>query len=172
MYTRNMADNNKIRQSNLNSDKQDGRKNNGRKAGSMNKTTMESKLAKKAFIERVNKNVDKLFNSQLDLAVGEKYLMVVKTIGKGSKQRRETSIVTDPDLIKEYLDEELDNTDEEYYFMTTKPANNQALDSLMNRSFGKATEKVDLTSDDKPISVLSGLTIEELKNLANAESDK
>lgn len=163
-----MEDNNKITQSNLNSDKEDGRKNNGRKAGSMNKTTAESKIAKKAFIERVNLNVDKLFNAQLDLAVGEKYLMVVKTIGKGAKARRETSIVTNPGLIKQYLDDEtsLDH-DEEYYFMTTKPANNQALDSLVNRSFGKPTEKVDLTSDDKPISVLAGLSLEELKNLAN-----
>lgn len=148
--------------------KEDGRKNNGRKPGSMNKTTMESKLAKKAFIERVNKNVDKLFNSQLDLAVGEKYLMVVKTAGKGAKARRETSIVSDPEIIKRYLDDETSlDSENEYYFMTTKPANTKAIDSLLDRSFGKAKESVDLTSDDKPINVLSSLTIEELKKLAN-----
>jgi hypothetical protein len=124
----------------------DGRANNGRKAGSVNKATAEMRKTKEAFISRVNKNAHKLFNSQLDLAIGEKYLMVVRTIGKGSKQRRETSIVTDPELIMQYLDETLENTDEEYYFMTTKAADNKALDSLLNRSFGKPTESIDLTS--------------------------
>lgn len=141
----------------------------GRRAGSMNKATAATKEAKKAFIARVNANVDKLFNAQLDLAVGEKYLMCVQTIGKGAKARRETSIVENPDIIKQYLDDEtsLDKEDE-YYFMTTKPANNQALDSLLNRSFGKPTEKIDLTSDDQPLSILAGLSVEELKKLANS----
>lgn len=141
----------------------------GRREGSMNKATAETKAAKKAFISRVNANVDKLFNAQLDLAIGEKYLMVVRTIGKGAKARRETSVVESPDLIKQYLDDEtsLDKEDE-YYFMTTKPANNQALDSLLNRSFGKPTEKIDLTSDEQPLSILAGLSKEELKKLANS----
>jgi hypothetical protein len=134
--------------------KEDGRKNNGRKAGSINKATADSKLAKKLFVDRVNKNVDKLFNSQLDLAIGEKYLMVVRTIGTGSKQRRETEVVTDIDIIKQYLDESLDDTDEEFYFMTTKPANNQALDSLLNRSFGKPKESLDVTSGGEPLKAL------------------
>lgn len=146
-----MEDNNKIRQSNLNNSSADGRKNNGRKAGSVNKATAEMKEAKKQFVDRVNKNVDKLFNSQLDLAVGEKYLMVIKTIGKGSKARRETTVVSDPETIKQFLDEELEDSETEYYFMTTKPANNQALDSLLNRSFGKAKESLDVTSGDEPI---------------------
>lgn len=133
----------------------DGRKNNGRKAGSVNKATAEMKEAKKQFTERVNKNVDKLFNSQLDLAIGEKYLMVVRTIGKGAKARRETSIVTDPEMIMQYLDDESSLDDEnEYYFMTTKPANNQALDSLLNRSFGKPQESVDVTSGGDKLSVI------------------
>lgn len=125
----------------------DGRKNNGRKKGSVNKATAEIKEAKKAFIKRVNKNVDRLFNAQLDLAIGEKYLMVVRTTGTGAKARRETSIVTDADTIKQFLDDESSlDSDTEYYFMTTKPANNNALDSLLNRSFGKPDQSIDLTS--------------------------
>jgi len=150
--------------------KEDGRKNNGRKKGSVNKATAESKLAKKLFVERVNKNVDKLFNSQLDLAIGEKYLMVVRTTGKGAKARRETSIVTDPDLIKQYLDDETSLDDEnEYYFMTTKPANNQALDSLLNRSFGKPKESVDISNPDGSLNPYNALTAEELRKLAQGK---
>lgn len=141
-----IIDNQKNRLSNLNFEgKVDGRKNNGRRKGSMNKATRESKLAKKRFQERVNLNADKLFNAQLDLAVGEKHLMVMRTEGSGKNRRRWTEIVDNPELIKEYLDGDLEDTEDSYYYMTTKPANNQAIDSLLNRSFGKATEKVEMT---------------------------
>ncbi len=123
----------------------------GRPKHSKNPATIEREAVKRAFQERVAKHADKLFNAQLDLAVGEKYLMVIRTVGTGAKQRRETSVVTDIELIKQYLDDTLDNTDEEYYFMTTKPANNMALDSLLNRSFGKADEKLDITSNNETI---------------------
>ena len=115
----------------------------GRPKHSKNATTVEKEEAIRQFKERVAKNVDKLFNSQLDLATGEKYLMVTRTIGKGAKARRETEIVTDPILIKQFLDDELDDTETEWYFMSTKPANNQALEGLLNRAFGKATESID-----------------------------
>lgn len=118
----------------------------GRREGSKNKRTLEEFEAKKIFRKRVAQHADELFHAQYDLAIGEKYLMVVRTIGKGSKQRHETSIVKDPETIKQYLDEDLEDADEEYYFMTTKPANNMALDSLLNRSFGKAEERMDITT--------------------------
>lgn len=116
----------------------------GRPTHSKNSDVAEREEAARQFKQRVAKNADRIFNSQLDLALGEKYLMVIRTTGKGAKAKRETSIVTNPDLIKRYLDEDLEDTDEEYYFMTTKPANNMALDSLLNRSFGKAEEKIAL----------------------------
>lgn len=116
----------------------------GRKLHSKNPSTIEREEASRQFKDRVAKNVDRLFNAQLDLAIGEKYLMVITTIGSGAKQRRETSIVTDPDLIKKFLDEELEDTDTEYYFMSTKPANNMAIDSLLNRSLGKAPDKIEM----------------------------
>jgi hypothetical protein len=123
----------------------------GRPEGSKNKATLEKQLIRDELDQRVLKNVDRLLNSQIDLAVGEKYLMVVKTIGKGAKQRQETTIVTDLELIKKYLDEDLDNTDEEYYYMTTKPANNQALQGLLDRTFGKASQTVENTGEQKII---------------------
>lgn len=110
----------------------------GRPKHSKNKSTIEREEALRQFKERVATNTHKLFNAQLDLAIGEKYLMVVRTIGSGTKSRRETEVVTNIDTIKQYLDSEGNiDTDGEYYFMTTKPANNMALDSLLNRTFGR-----------------------------------
>lgn len=119
----------------------------GHPKGKKTQRVIEREAISRAFKDRVAKNADKLFNAQLDLAIGEKYLMVITTEGK----KRETRIITDIDLIKQYLDDELDNTETEYYFMSTKPANNMALDSLLNRSFGKADEKLDITTDGKSL---------------------
>lgn len=123
----------------------------GRPKGSMNEATQQRMAVKAAFIERVNKNADRLFNAQFDLAVGEKYLMVKRVEGEGNRRKTWVEIVTDVETIKAYLDDDGEtlNSDsgEDYYYMTTKPANNLALDSLLNRSFGKADEHIDHTSD-------------------------
>lgn len=119
----------------------------GRKEHSKNPQTIEREEAARQFKERVAKNTDRLFNAQLDKALGEKYLMVITTTGEGAKQKRETTIVTDPDTIKRFLDSEEDpkfGEENEYYFISTKPADNMAIDSLLNRSFGRATEKMEI----------------------------
>lgn len=132
----------------------DGRKTNGgarpgagRPKHSKNPKTIEREEAARQFKERVATNVDRLFNAQLDKALGEKYLMVITTTGEGAKQKRETTIVIDPETIKSFLDSGEDpkfGEQNEYYFISTKPADNMALDSLLNRSFGRATEKIEL----------------------------
>lgn len=123
------------------------RKGAGRSEGSKNKATLEQKEVKKAFIERVNKNADKLFNAQFTVAVGTQMLFMIKTDSKGNKRKPE--IVTDVETISRFLDENegmsgtLDD-DTEYYFMTTSRPDNAAIESLVNRSFGKATDKVEV----------------------------
>ena len=43
-----------------------------------------------------------------------------------------------------------------YYFITTKEPDNRAIDSILNRVFGKATDHIDVTSKGKKI---GGVTI-------------
>lgn len=144
----------------------------GRPKGSENEETKQRRAAEAEFKERVAKNVNKLFNSQLDLAVGEKFLYVTITHNKGQKnERRETEMVTDPETIKAYLDGEYDNDPDsnEYYFISTKAANNMAIDSLLNRAFGTPQKNVDLTSKGK--SVLGSTDDAELARIAAATSE-
>lgn len=122
----------------------------GRKEGSKNKTTREQLEVKRAFVERVNRHADKLFNAQLSVATGTQMLFMIKTDSKGN--RRKPEIVTDIGIISRFLDENegVDGTlddDTEYYFMTTARPDNQAIESMLNRSFGKATEKVELDAN-------------------------
>lgn len=123
----------------------------GRPKGKMEAATIERLKIKQAAIDRIHKNADKLITAQMNKAVGETYLMCKRKIGSGAKQRTETEIVTDPEIIKQYIDDELDDTDTEYYYMTTKPADNFALMGLLDRAFGKADSKVENTGEQKLI---------------------
>lgn len=115
----------------------------GRPAGSMNATTLERMAVKKAFEDRVARNADKLFDAQFNLAKGEQYLMVKYETGNGKNKRTVTEVVDDPETIKAYLNGELDDEDE-YYYISTKPAVSVAIDSLLDRAFGKAQQKMEL----------------------------
>lgn len=124
----------------------------GRKAHSKNKKTLEREKVLEAFRERVGRHADRLFNAQANLATGETYLFVVITEkGKGGKETRHTEMVTDPETIKAYLDETLDVGDDEYYYISTKPANNMAIDSLLNRAFGTPNKNIDVKSNGQTI---------------------
>lgn len=126
------------------------RPNSGRPKGAISKANRDVKESKKLFIQRITKHVDELFNAQLSLAKGEQVLMVAITTGEGKNKKRTHEIVKDEETIKQYLDweegfEDSENPgdDNHYYYLTTRPANNMAIDSLLNRAYGKATEKVE-----------------------------
>lgn len=141
----------------------------GRPKGSENEDTKKSRLALAHFKERVHKAADRLFNSQLDAALGEKFLYVTTThTDSKGKKTRETTMVTDPETIKEYLDGEYEDNspDADYYFISTKAANNMAIDSLLNRAFGTPQKNVDVTS--KGEGILSRMDDKDLQRIAGA----
>jgi len=116
----------------------------GRKEGSKNKTTLATREALRAFQERVRSNVDKLFNAQLAIAVGNHFLFRVDISEDDKGKLKKTNVlVTDPEEIKKALDQNLiDGND--YYFISTKSPDNKALESLLDRAFGRATQPVEL----------------------------
>lgn len=141
----------------------------GRKKGGKNAEVKAREEQLRQFRDRVGKHVDRLFNAQANLATGEQYLFVKITTGSGKERKTHTEIVTDPETIKQYLDGDLNNSDDEYYYLSTKPANNMAIDSLLNRAFGTPQKNVDLTS--KGQSVLGNTDDAELRRIAAATSE-
>lgn len=124
----------------------------GRPKGSMNEATKRRMAIKQVFQDRVARNADRLFNAQFNLAVGEQYLMHRHKVGTGNKERTVVEVVDDLNTIKEYLDGTLaDGDGSEYFFINTKPANGMAIDSLLDRAFGKADSKVENTGEQKLI---------------------
>lgn len=138
------------------------RKGAGMKKGQVTKKKMEEKIANEYIRQRVFKAIPNLITSQMNLARGCQYLFKLEKIydkksdkwivPKGSQPK----IVKDKFEIASYLAGEYnDKEDADYYFLTTEKPDNKALDSLLDRTLGKATQKVDLKAN---------LTISDLLN--------
>jgi hypothetical protein len=125
----------------------------GRPQHSKNRETKEREEALRGFKARVTKSADRLFNAQMNLAEGITMLFRIEKDEKGNNKKPE--IVTDEETITRFIDEcggyEGVMDGDTYYFLTTKVPDNRAIDSMLDRTFGKAKEKVDITSGDRPL---------------------
>lgn len=127
----------------------------GRKKGKLEPQTIEKMQVKKAFIDRVNKNADKLLNAQLTVALGVQYVFYRYKITykdkNGTKKTRWSKFerVTDEEVIKQYLDGDFEGSDDEYYMITAEKPDTKTIDSLIDRSFGKAPQNIKI-EDERP----------------------
>lgn len=144
------------------------RRGSGRPKGSIDETTRVKLEALENYQNRVMLHSDELFNSQYALAKGATYLIRIDEVGEGKQRKKKHVIVTDPVEIREYLDGE-DNGN--YYYITTKDPDNRALDSLLDRTFGKAAQSVALTAPGGgPLKLEVSLT--NLKKLSDDELEE
>jgi hypothetical protein len=134
----------------------------GRKPGSKSATTLKKEKVLAALRQRIMENVDRIFGSQLSIAQGQRFLFkiekerIVGPKGGISYRSMKPELVTNEVEIQNYLDglvEEGDMDDERdpgatYYYITTKEPNNMAIDSMLNRAFGKPTETHEISGKD------------------------
>lgn len=128
----------------------------GRKKGGKNKSTLVREEAERIFKDKVLDSMEALLRSQMALAKGVSFLYKVKIEmgSKGAKHRSAPQRITDPTVIDEFLAGKYDESEDEYYFITTEKPDNKALDSLIDRVFGKSVSKLELSgNEDKPLSV-------------------
>ena len=145
----------------------------GRPKGSLNKTTKEKKAIEEAFHAKILESVDTLFQSQLHIARGVQYLYKIEKYVKRNKKGEVTSVeskppklVTDQWEIEMYLNGVVDGSmdlqdpEDTYYFITTQLPQNQAINSMLDRVYGKSKQSVDHTTDGKalPQPILGGLS--------------
>ena len=86
----------------------DNGKKGGRPKGSLNQATLEKKEIEKQFGQRVLNAVDRLFNAQMSIAEGTSYLYRIDEEGEGKNKKRKHVLVTSPEEIRAYLDDEVD----------------------------------------------------------------
>lgn len=149
----------------------------GTKPGAKLKRTIERDDALKIYRERVVKHADELFNAQLANAKGNTYIYEVVEIEiGGGKTRKKHELVTDPQKILQVLDQNQGNSGEVeggYFIVTIEKPDNVAIKDMMDRTYGTATQKQEITGKDgQPIqtsSVFSTIDQETLKSLPAEE---
>ena len=147
--------------------RENGRKG-GRPRGKKSKTTLEREAVLRAFRERAMRSADLLFDAQLTLAKGQTFLYKIEKelqIGpKGGKRyvNSKPKLVTNQSEIESYLEglanegdlEDENDPNATYYYLTTKEPSNYAADSLLDRTFGKSTQRLEHTGKDgEPIKI-------------------
>lgn len=138
------------------------RPNAGRPKGSLEQHTLDAMATKAAYQEKIRRNAEKLFTAQMSLASGVQMLFVIHTDSKGN--RRKPEMVTDPDIIARFLEENegmdgtmktgetaKDSKVEDYFFLTTKLPDSRTISDMLDRAFGKADATLDVTSGGKTI---------------------
>lgn len=117
----------------------------GRKAGKVSDSAKYRQKKHNEIKTRIARAAHMIVNAQLSMARGVSYLFHTKWVrDRTGKEKRVTERIEDPEIIQQYLNGEFDDMQDEFYYITTKAPNNFALDSLLNRAFGKPKETVDV----------------------------
>jgi hypothetical protein len=129
----------------------------GRKPGSKNEKTLVIAKEHEALQQMVLQNVRPLFDAQLSLAKGISHVYRVSVGPRGG--RTDPELVTSQDELHDAIQaihagggygdiaedeggEEGQSITHRYYFVTTKAPDNKAIDSLLDRAFGKSVQRI------------------------------
>lgn len=117
----------------------------GRPPGAPNKATLERREVEEGMKQKIMASVEELLRHQLLAARGVTYLYRIDENKKGG---REHVIVTDPDEIGDVLSQLegglADEVNDNYYYISTRAPDTKAIDSLLDRVFGKARQTVEI----------------------------
>ena len=125
----------------------------GRIKGKVSALTKLRTKKKQLMEKRIIKSIDALLNAQMTIAQGVQMLFKIEKAAdaKGNIKRSKPILVTDQKEIAEYLEGKFKKSTTEFYFMTAEKPDNKALDSLINRAFGKPKESLDITTQDQKV---------------------
>lgn len=97
----------------------------------------------KEFQKRVGFSAHKLLNAQMSIALGTQSLYRVNIgVDDRGKEKRTHSLVTDQEEIRQYLDDPTMINGSDYFYITTKAPDNNAINSVLDRLLGKASTKI------------------------------
>jgi crotonobetainyl-CoA:carnitine CoA-transferase CaiB-like acyl-CoA transferase len=115
----------------------------GRKKGGQNRETKERRLAERELVDRIINVMHPILDAQISQAKGASYVYRLVKTADGLKH----FLVTDPEEIKAFLDAhggKPGTVNDSYYMITTKTPELKAIDSLLDRAFGKPRQTTEL----------------------------
>lgn len=131
----------------------------GRPRGSKEPHTLEREAVLRAYRERVCKVADRLLDAEITVARGCSFLWKKpKTAPKGEPRKAE--LVKDQATIQRYLDGDLDQDPDDYYFITTERPDTNTIRNMFDRTFDKPAQRTEVSGPDG-----GPLEIKEIRNL-------
>jgi len=146
----------------------------GRPKGSKNPATIERERVAAEVQLRRYRTAHRIFNAQLRLAEGCNYVYEIIETGEGKNKKREHVLVTDPERIRQFLDNgNEEGNGENYMFITTEKPDGKMIADIFDRAFGKPTQAIEVTrTPDSDVRDLDDDDIDpELAALRAAELD-
>ena len=133
-----------------------GSKGGKKRQGKKSPRTIDREAMHMALKDRGANMAQMLLSSQTLLAMGTHTLIRIDKVGK----KEVFTVVTDSDEITKVFNTfgEVDGSgivDEKYYFVTHKEPQNQAIDSIQNRTFGRPTESIEIGNKDNQPFILN-----------------
>lgn len=142
----------------------------GRPKGKLSEEARERQRVELHLQRRRFRAADKVFNAQLSIALGSTYVYEIVETGEGKNKKREHVLVTDPERIRQFLDNP--ESDDGYMYITTDKPDGKAISDIFDRAFGRPLQGVEMTGKDGgPIEVtdpsvdLKKLSAEQLRTL-------
>ncbi len=133
------------------------RQNAGAPKGTIQRRSLEKSAVARALRERTMAHADNLFNAQLTKAVGSVMVFRVDEEAGNGKTKRVHTQITDPDEIKRVLDKNEGGAGiigKDYYFVTNIAPDNRAIDSMLDRTFGKAMQPIEVSENSDELTQL------------------
>lgn len=119
----------------------------GRPKGSKEPQTIEREATLKAYRSRVCRQAERLLDAELVVAQGCSYLYrKPKSAPKGEPRKAE--LVTDPEVIRKFIDGELDHDELDWYFITTERPDTGTIRGMFDRTFDRPAQRVAVTGED------------------------
>ncbi|CAB4151666.1 hypothetical protein UFOVP585_30 [uncultured Caudovirales phage] len=129
------------------------RKGAGRPPGKQTERVRLAHEAKNRMMQRIHQNADRLVNAQLQLAIGCTYLFKRMKLSNGVWTRY--NLVKDLGEITQYMDGDFeDDSSVVYVMLTADKPDAKAIDSMLDRGFGRAPVTIELPDKRDPVEML------------------
>jgi hypothetical protein len=116
----------------------------GRPKGSKEPQTLEREAVLKAYRDRVCRVADRLLDAELAVAQGCSFLYRKPKAGKERKSER----VTDPEVIRRFLDGELDNDESDWYFIVAEKPDTLTIRGMFDRLWDKPGQRHEVSGPE------------------------
>ena len=110
--------------------------------------------AERSYHNKVIKETNRIYEAQLRLGKGCNFLYRVDTDDKGKKQK--PVLVNSQKEIELYLAGDVEDM-EAYHYITTERPDNRALDSMLDRTYGKAVQKTEVSGPEGGVIEITGI---------------